>query len=176
LAAGKTPDAVIGDMDSLGAEARVALDPSTVHQIDEQDSTDFEKCLASVETPAILAHGFLGDRLDHSLATLNALTKFPEQTCILVGEADICFLAPLHLTLDLPKGTRLSLFPMGSVQGTSEGLLYPINGLSFSPDGQIGTSNEVTGPVRLTFEQRGMLIMLPLDCLDTVWARIAQKA
>lgn len=175
LAAGRMPDAVIGDLDSLSSEARTTLDPATVHQIDEQESTDFEKCLASIDAPAILAHGFLGDRLDHSLAALNALAKFPDQICLLIGSEDFCFLAPANLELDLPRGTLLSLFPLGEVRGTSEGLYYPIDGLDFSPLGQIGTSNRVTGPVRLTFEARTMLVMLPLDCLDAVWLELTEQ-
>ena len=45
---GFRPDAVIGDMDSLSPELRRRLDPDTIHEVDEQDSTDFEKCLRRI--------------------------------------------------------------------------------------------------------------------------------
>jgi thiamine pyrophosphokinase len=71
------------------------------------------------------------------------------------------FLAPLQMELHLPVGSRLSLFPMGRVEGESEGLRWPLQGISFAPDGMIGTSNEVSGPVRLRFSARRMLVILP---------------
>ena len=165
VASGVIPDAVIGDMDSISPEARVLIPKARLHHIAEQDSTDFEKCLRHIKAPAILAYGFTGGRLDHELAACTALVRHPEQRCILIGDEDICFLAPASLNLDLPKGTRLSLYPMGEVTGTSEGLKYPIDGITFSPATQVGTSNEVTGSVKLTFNARVMLVILPRDAL-----------
>ena len=162
------PEAVIGDMDSLSADARAKLDPACVHHIAEQDSTDFEKCLCSVSTPAILAHGFSGGRLDHQLAACTALVRHPEQRCILMGEEDLCFLAPSEFAINLPVGTRFSLYPMGEVSGRSEGLKYPIDGLVMSPATRGGTSNEVIGPVRLSVKARLMLVLLPVEHVDEV--------
>lgn len=176
LAAGVTPAAVIGDLDSIDARTRAALDPDTVHHIPEQDSTDLEKCLAAIEAPAILAHGFMGGHLDHQLAACTALVRHPDQRCILIGEHDLCFLAPERLALDLPGGTRLSLYPMGAVAGRSEGLKYPIDGLAMSPSTLIGTSNEVTGPVRLILEARLMLVIVPAAHLDAVLAALTRDA
>lgn len=162
------PDAVIGDMDSLSADALAKLDPACVHHIPEQDSTDFEKCLRSVSTPAILAHGFTGGRLDHELAACTALVRHPEHRCILMGEEDLCFLAPSEFEIDLPVGTRFSLYPMGEVSGRSEGLKYPINGLVMSPATRGGTSNEVTGGVKVSVKARLMLVLLPVEHVDQV--------
>nr|WP_090220319.1 thiamine diphosphokinase [Litoreibacter janthinus] len=165
---GWKPEAVIGDMDSLSVAARAKLDPSRVHHIVEQDSTDFEKCLRSVSAPAILAHGFTGGRLDHQLAACTALVRHPEHHCILMGEEDMCFLAPTEFEIDLPAGTRFSLYPMGEVSGCSTGLKYPIDGLIMSPSTRGGTSNEVTGPVRISVEARLMLVLLPVEHVDAV--------
>jgi len=162
------PEAVIGDMDSLSAQARAALAPRSVHHIAEQDSTDFEKCLRSVETPAILAHGFTGGRMDHELAACTALVRHPDHRCILMGEEDLCFLAPLDFEIDLPMGTRFSLYPMGEVSGTSEGLKYPIDGLTMSPATRGGTSNEVTGRVKVQVNARLMLVLLPVEHVGEV--------
>ena len=54
---------------------------------------------------------------------------------------------------------------MDEVTGASEGLLYPIDGITFSPATRVGTSNEVTGFVKLTFNARVMLVILPRDAL-----------
>ncbi|MFC7703908.1 thiamine diphosphokinase [Plastorhodobacter daqingensis] len=165
LSAGWMPRAVIGDFDSLGDAAQLALPASHLHRVADQDTTDFQKCLARIDAPFILAVGFLGGRLDHTLAAFTALVQHPEQACFLLGRDDICFLAPRQLSFDPGKGTRLSLFPMGPVQGESEGLRWPIAGLTFDPGQRIGTSNVVTGPVRLVFDQRRMLVILPRHCL-----------
>ena len=173
---GLQPEAVIGDLDSLSDAARRKLDPSRVHHIAEQDSTDFEKCLRSVSAPAILAHGFSGGRLDHQLAACTALVRHPDQRCILMGEEDLCFLAPLTFEIDLPVGTRFSLYPMGEVSGTSTGLLYPIDGLVMSPSTRGGTSNEVTGPVSLSLSARLMLVLLPVAHVDAVLDRLVASS
>jgi thiamine pyrophosphokinase len=170
------PEAVIGDMDSLGAQTRAKLDTARVHEISEQDSTDFEKCLRAVSTPAILAHGFTGGRLDHQLAACTALVRHPEQRCILMGEEDLCFLAPLDFQIDLPVGTRFSLYPMGEVSGRSTGLKYPIDGLAMSPATRGGTSNEVTGLVSLSLSARLMLVLLPVEHVDAVLDRLVTSS
>ncbi|GFE65927.1 thiamine diphosphokinase [Litoreibacter roseus] len=168
LKAGHTPRAVIGDMDSISPDAKLKIPSEALHFIAEQDSTDFEKCLRRITAPLILAVGFTGARLDHELAVCTALVRHPEQTCVLVGDTDICFLAPLTFEIDLPMGTRFSLFPMGQVKGQGEGLKYDITGLSFAPWSQIGTSNETTGLVKLSFDQRFMLVLLPRAYLGAV--------
>jgi thiamine pyrophosphokinase len=163
VAAGRVPDIVIGDMDSILDETRKAIPAERFYHIAEQDSTDFEKCLQRVKAGAIVAYGFLGGRIDHELAACTALVRHSDQLCILVGEEDICFLAPAKFDIDLPVGTRFSLFPMGPVQGTSTGLMYPIEGILMSPSTRVGTSNQTTGPVSLKFETREMLIILPRE-------------
>jgi thiamine pyrophosphokinase len=176
VAAGRIPDAVVGDMDSILPETRAAIPSDCFHHIAEQDSTDFEKCLRRIKAGAIIAFGFLGGRIDHELAACTALVRHPEQICIMVGEEDICFLAPSEFGINLPLGTRFSLFPMGPVSGTSSGLKYKIDGLAFTPATQVGTSNEVTGPVSLTFETRQMLIILPRETLADVLQVLAPQA
>ncbi|WP_299301985.1 thiamine diphosphokinase [uncultured Litoreibacter sp.] len=172
LAAGHMPDAVIGDMDSISDAARAQIDENHLHYIAEQDSTDFDKCLRSIEAPAILALGFSGGRLDHQLAACTSLVKFPDKRVVMLSEEDLCFLSPQELALDLPTGTRFSLYPMAELRGAGTGLRYPIDGQTMSPSTFVGTSNEVTGPVRLRFESRAMLVILPRDCLDVVLAAI----
>jgi thiamine pyrophosphokinase len=176
LAHSVKPRAVIGDFDSISDHARAALSESILHHMPDQDSTDFDKCLRSIAAPLILGVGFCGDRLDHQLAACNTLVRYPAQRCILLGEVDLMFLCPpaIHLTLD--PGCRVSLFPMGAVEGASDGLQWPIRGLNFAPDGQSGTSNTATGPVHLTVTAPKMLVMLPVDRLDIVVTALAESA
>lgn len=160
LAHGLMPAAVVGDFDSISDAARTAIAPERLYPVAEQDSTDFEKCLQRVDAPFVIALGFSGRRLDHTLAALSVLMRRPGPPCVMLAEAEAIFPAPAELTLNLPPGTRLSLFPMGRARGISEGLRWPIDGLEFTPSGRVGTSNEVTGPVRLNLDGP-MLVLLP---------------
>jgi len=160
LALGVEPEAVIGDFDSISPAARARL-AGRLHQIPEQVTTDFDKALRSITAPFVLGLGFAGQRLDHGLAVLNALVRHPDKRCLILSGSDVTFLAPRSLDLILPKGARLSLFPMGAVQGESTGLRWPLQDLHFAPDAMIGTSNEVSGPVRLRFNADRMLVILP---------------
>ncbi len=163
---GRTPKKVIGDFDSINRLNLAKIPAGDRHRIAEQDSTDFEKCLARLRAPLILGVGFLGARLDHQLAAFNALVRNPGGPCILIGERDIVFHLPGEAGFDLAPGSRVSLFPMATVRGRSDGLDWPIDGLEFAPAGRIGTSNRVTdGKVRLAFDGPGMLVILPLAAL-----------
>ncbi len=165
LAAGHMPQAVIGDLDSVDAATLARIPAGRVHRIDEQETTDFDKCLRSVDAPLILGIGFLGARLDHQLAAMAVLVRRTGRRCILIGSHDVVFAAPPRLALDLRAGTRVSLFPLLPVAGTSRGLGWPIDGLALRPDGRLGTSNVATGPVTLTLDGPGALVVLPRDAL-----------
>ncbi|MGL4237365.1 thiamine diphosphokinase [Tabrizicola sp.] len=167
LRLGVMPEAVIGDMDSLSVGARAEIPVSRQHLVPEQMTTDFDKALRSIEAPLVLALGFAGARLDHGLAAFATLIARVERRCILIGPKDLAFAAPPRLELELSPGEPLSLFPLAEVTGRSEGLEWPIGGITFAPNGMIGTSNRVTaGRVVLEFDARGMLVILPRRRLD----------
>jgi thiamine pyrophosphokinase len=164
---GVMPEAVIGDFDSISCAARGAIPGDRLHPVAEQETTDFDKALRSISAPFVLAIGFAGARLDHGLAAFNTLIARDNPPCILIGPKDICFAAPPNLTLELALGEPLSLFPMAPVTGESLGLEWPIAGLEFAPNGRIGTSNRVAARrVELSFDRRGMLVILPRRRLD----------
>ena len=166
---GHTPQAVIGDFDSLSDTTKAQFPAHTLHHIAEQDSTDFEKCLSRVGSELILGVGFMGRRIDHELSVYNTLVRYPEKRCLIIGEIDICLHVPRQLHLELEIGTRVSLFPLKSVTGTSTGLRWPIDTIQFSPSGRIGTSNEASAKtVTLEFHGDGMLLILPRRCLPNV--------
>ena len=167
LRLGAMPEAVIGDLDSLSARAKLVL-ADRLHRVAEQDSTDFDKARGAVAAPFVLGLGFTGGRLDHGLAVVSGLVRAPLPPCVLLGARDVIFAAPAEIALDLPLGSRLSLFPMAPVAGTSVGLRWPIAGLRFAPGGVIGTSNAVVGPVQLRFAAPGMLVIVPLNALAAV--------
>lgn len=167
LAAGLSPVAVIGDMDSLSPAARAAFAP-VLQEIAEQETTDFEKCLTHIRAPMVLALGFLGGRADHSFAALNILARLAAPVVLMGAQDVLCLLTGEGVSLDLPKGTRLSLLPMGLARVWSAGLRWPLAGEPMSPAGFLSLSNEVSGPVRLRAEG-AVFLVLPKDQLPALW-------
>ncbi|MEM7719227.1 MAG: thiamine diphosphokinase [Pseudomonadota bacterium] len=168
LTYGMAPIAAIGDFDSLDADTRTKLTDTRFIHVAEQDTTDFEKSLTNIDAPHILATGFTAKRLDHTLAVLSVLSRTVGTPVVVLGETDITFAVPTQIALPIAPKTRVSLFPMGPVQGTSVGLEWPIDGLELSPNGRIGTSNRAIGTVTLTFDQPGCLVILPRETLPIV--------
>lgn len=170
LSLGHRPEAVIGDLDSLSPAARQSLPDCSIHSIAEQDTTDFDKALRMISAPVVLAVGFLGGRVDHQLAALHVLAQGHDSPCLLLGETEVIF----HLTHPIALPTQaddvVSLFPLQPVRGASTGLEWPIDGLQLSPMGQIGTSNRALGPVTLTPDGAGLLVIVPRRLLRDVIA------
>lgn len=175
LAHGVVPQAVIGDFNSLSEAGKAALPKDVLFPIDDQNSTDFDKCMTHIAAPLIIGIGFSGARLDHQLASYNTLVRYPHRRCVLLGSEELVFLAPPSISLPVPAGCPLSLFPMGAVEGVSEGLRWPIAGLNLAPDGQISTSNEATGPVQLSVTSPKMLVILPEAMLEVVAAALLDQ-
>lgn len=155
------PLAVIGDIDSLPGDLQARIPENRIHHIAEQDSTDFEKCLFRITAPLIVGVGFLGGRIDHQMAVQSVLSRYAHHRCLLIGMYDAMCVVPPQFALDLPVGTRVSLFPMAPTKIASQGLQWPTEGLQFSPSGQIGTSNRSTGKLILAPQNSAMLIILP---------------
>lgn len=175
MAHGHMPQHVIGDMDSLDPELMSRLGDRIMH-LPEQDSTDFDKCLHALRAPFVLALGFDGARLDHTLAAMTTLVRHGRARVVMMAAQDICFLAPPQLSLTLPKGARVSLFPMAEVTGRSAGLEWPIEGLHFAPATQIGTSNRaIASQITLEFDQPGMLVLLERAHLLATLAALQER-
>lgn len=163
-AAGLTPEAVIGDLDSIDDAARSRFD-TVLHYIDEPDTTDFEKALARIVAPLIVAVGFWGARIDHSLSVLNVLARHQGAPVVLLGPDDVAFLAPADMTLALPVGTRMSLMPLAKAGMTSQGLRWDLNGAALSPVGLTSPSNETASPHVRVQVQGPVLAVLPREHL-----------
>lgn len=158
-----TPDAIIGDMDSLDDPGFWRAEKGVrVLRLEEQECTDLEKCLMVTRAPYYFGLGFFGGRFDHSLAALHALLAFADRRLILVGPEDLTFLAPRRWQARLAPGAIVSIFPLRPVRGVaSEGLRWPIAGLALEAGQRIGSSNvAVAEEVLAEFDGRGALITL----------------
>lgn len=176
LRPGETPDAVVGDLDSLRDRAAWAarLGDRLIH-VAEQETTDLEKCLRLVDAPHLIGCGFLGGRLDHELAALHALVAEP-RPFLLLGAEDVALSAGRALDLGLAAGDRISIFPLRRVRaGPGSGLRWKLEGLDFEAGAKIGTSNEATGPVSLRFDRPGAVLILPRARLDAALAALLNR-
>ncbi len=152
--AGVQPDVIIGDMDSI-SDTRAWPHRTKIAKISEQETTDFEKALYATSASLYLAFGFLGHRLDHSLAAHHCLAKYrTRKSVVLIGYVDLMFAPTVPLVIDLPRDIRFSINPLAPVRFlNSSGLLYPLDGLTLETGVAIGTSNTVTHTtVRVTPE------------------------
>ena len=155
-------------MDSVGALDHLDPEIAIVHHTG-QDDTDFEKCLNLIHAPLIVGFGFLGARHDHVLAALHALAGRAEsRPVILVGQDDVMMRVRGDCQFHLPLDTRFSLWPLGRQNFIqSQGLAWPVDGLTMEIGKRGGTSNRVTATkVKLKAGPGdGYMVILPADCL-----------
>lgn len=168
------PSAIIGDLDSLEGtdDWRKRLGPRLIN-VTEQDSTDFEKCLAHIDAPFFVCVGFLGDRQDHGLAALHALIN-DARPIVLLGADDVAFAPHDEVRLTLPVGERVSIFPLRRVEASGgSGLIFPVDGLVMEAGAQIGTSNQTSAPAQsFAFDRPGAVVFLgPTRARDALLAQ-----
>ncbi|MBB3992991.1 thiamine pyrophosphokinase [Sulfitobacter undariae] len=173
-AAGLSPMAVIGDMDSAPPEALARVPLAQQHRVSEQQSTDFDKALRHVDAPVTVGVGFCGGRVDHQLAAFHTLLVHADRPCVLLAQNEVIVLAPPQVTLEMSAGDVVSLFPLVPVTGRSRGLEWPIDGLPFDPAQFVGTSNKALGRVELWIDAPGMLLIVPRRFLRPLVGHFAQ--
>jgi thiamine pyrophosphokinase len=158
------PHAVIGDMDSIRDRDFFEKQSQLVH-IEDQDTTDLEKCLMEVEAPLYLALGFIGKRFDHTLEILHVLEKYSHKQIVFFSKEDVIIRLPKSFEIELPLGTRFSLYPLKrTLLLSSVGLKYPLKGLIMEQGQMIGTSNETTeSTVRIEQSEEGLIAIVPIE-------------
>ncbi|MCP5506054.1 MAG: thiamine diphosphokinase [Chlamydiales bacterium] len=139
-------DYIVGDGDST--------ESSRLIRIPDQDTTDFEKCIAFAKERELLPSlviGMSGGEFDHILGNVQALLKHSERQ-------NLFFLDPypegLKVGIPLEKGefqtevepgATVSLIPFGSCTLSSEGLEWEIHNQTFRLDGPMAIRNRAKG-------------------------------
>jgi thiamine pyrophosphokinase len=154
-----TPDAVIGDMDSI----KKLPDNCRVIPIPNQERNDSEKALEWLIQEGystVHIHGFRGDRLDHELVNLSLFLRVSSHLEIFAYEGGQLarILRPGVYTFRGHKGALLSLIPLSPVEDLHlEGTEYTLESETLFP-GSRGLSNHfVMSEVFLSFT-RGILV------------------
>ncbi|MEM9717220.1 MAG: thiamine diphosphokinase [Pseudomonadota bacterium] len=166
LKLGRQPDAVIGDLDSISDAARAAFG-DVIHEVAEQDSTDFEKCLNAIDAPFIFGFGFLGRRMDHTIASLSILSKYHSTPIALVGQGDVTLCLSGEVTIPVKPGSTVGILPWPAAVCESDGLRWELNDLDLTLGGQISSSNEAIKPeIHIKILEGAILLTLPARGLD----------
>ena len=171
-------DAVIGDFDSITDLATFPQTMETI-KVSEQQTTDFEKALYTIDAPLFICFGFWGDRLDHCLSALHVLTKYRGQKrVLLIDQADLIVTSQKKLEMEIGIKSRFSIYPLKTTNFlTSSGFLYPLDGLTVEAGKLMSTSNETTqSRILLTTTEEtksNYVVILPNSKLQSVidWLR-----
>lgn len=168
--AGLTPHWIVGDMDSLDDPARLEKYPSgaVLRFPAEKDLTDTELALNLLKEKGcdeVWISGGGGGRIDHIFA-IRAL--FDRENCPdrwFPGNEEVrCLKSGGRFNAELPRGSRVSVFPVGAQpwQAESSGLKWPLSGLAWE-NGGLGLSNAAPDG---SFEIRSVcgrfLVVMPL--------------
>lgn len=146
IATGHTPDAIVGDGDSISAENREKY-THLLHIIAEQETNDQTKAvhfLMEQGKRRIAIIGATGLREDHTIGNISLLVEYARMGCDVCSFTDYGIFIPCNGTTihKCHKGQQVSIFSITAKDLSAEGLRYPI--YDFNNWWQ-GTLNECTG-------------------------------
>jgi len=145
---GIIPDLVVGDFDSLPAEALPQLPPDSLIHVPDQDRCDLDKAIATAIERGyrhLKVVGALGRRWDHSLTAISLLMRYANQAQIDILRGPTLITAVTERrTIHGAVGDRLSLVAFAPVHGvTLTGVAWRLHGATIEP-GSLGVSNRMT--------------------------------
>ena len=165
-------DVLLGDFDrDFDAEKiREQQYPIEIVHTPDQDKTDLEKAFDYLITrgfPAVNVVWATGRRADHTITNITNIVRFREQLKIVIlDDYSKIFLLPKNYEKWYPKGTPISLIPIGKVDGIiTKNLKYSLDNESLTMGYRTGSSNEVAeeGIIKITHQEGDLLLM---ECLD----------
>eukprot|EP00210_Caulerpa_lentillifera_P003867 g3694.t1 len=137
------PDAICGDLDSIRSDVRHFYESRGVEVRDlssDQDTTDTDKCILYLkeklpeidQRQIVMIVGSLGGRLDHTLANLNTLHRFPDLDMVMIGEGNCARLikegrSKIQVDREI-EGPKCAIVPLnGSARVSATGLKWPLS-------------------------------------------------
>ena len=161
--AGRAPDVVIGDLDSLSAETRRHMKEIVLEE--DQDLTDTQKLLRYAEAQGyrqITLTGIEGDLPDHALASWGACAQSGLEITVQLRRGQ-AWVVKSSLAIDVLPGARVSLMPLVPCEDVwLSGVEWPVAGRNLSLAGEFSISNRAVAErveVRLA---RGVAILFVL--------------
>lgn len=146
IARGYTPDAIVGDCDSLSEENKLKYS-AIIHIEHEQEDNDQTKAIRFCK-----AHGFknivivgaTGKREDHTLGNISLLLRYMQMNMDVIAITDYGTFIPAHGTSEFEskKGQQISIFNFTCTTLIADNVVYPTR--AFNSWWQ-GTLNESKG-------------------------------
>lgn len=122
------PNYIVGDFDSISTEIDKSI---TCFKSNEQNSTDFEKCIKiaiSLKLHPCIVLGALGGDPAHSLNNLNLVMQYKSLCPMVIYQGMQTIIpAPKELILATSTFQTISLMPFPTATVTTEGLKWELN-------------------------------------------------
>ena len=169
------PHVLVGDLDSIGAEAAAGLADHGVEVVPyakEKDESDMELALALVVergSDDVTLLGAFGTRLDHTLANVMLLADPAYRELSLCAVRGATRLRALHggrsIEIERPAGTIVTLLPVaGDAPGVrTVGLESPLDGEPPRFGRSRGLSHVVVRPPASVSLESGVLLMIETE-------------
>lgn len=168
LAAGITPNAVIGDLDSVSPLTRQHFSKVLFIHVERQDNTDLEKALDWLTEQGFeecVVAGAAGGRLDFTLGNFLAVRPYLEKIKIhFQGTGWTLWPLLKAINLSARTGARMSLIPISACRGiTLKGVKFPVENVDWQPGQPSGRwlSNVIENPsAQIQLESGFILVYL----------------
>lgn len=168
---GYTPDMAVGDFDSVSPEALQEIQSKSKVTITcdavNKDLTDSEMAfdIAMDQQPdSILLFGVTGSRLDHSLASIQMMTRALQHqiSCYLIDSNNYVTLTGSQTIIQDMGYTYVSLLPLTpEVTGiTLEGFQYPLTDATLKIGQSLGISNKLISSSGIVTIRSGLLLII----------------
>jgi thiamine pyrophosphokinase len=164
---GILPDVIVGDLDSIHAEALVKFHKVPTYEDRDDESTDLEKAIAwalKQKYDHIVVIGASGRRIDHSVGNLGVLPKFyPDAVIRFIDDLGELVYVGRGITFDAKRSDVISLIPLSRCEGiTTQGLKYALDDEALELGVREGTSNVVVNTPVTIKVQKGHLLLYKL--------------
>ncbi|WP_339314461.1 thiamine diphosphokinase [Paenibacillus sp. FSL R10-2734] len=168
---GFTPDIAVGDFDSVSSEALQEIESKSKKTITcdavNKDLTDSEMALdiAMDQQPeSILLLGVTGTRIDHSLASIQMMTRALQRqiNCYVIDTHNYITLTGSQAVINDLGYTYVSLLPLTpEVSGiTLEGFQYPLTDATLKLGQSLGVSNKLISSSGTVTIRSGLLLII----------------
>ena len=169
----RTPDLVIGDMDTL-SEKMQARYSSLIVKVEEQEHNDQTKAvrwaISNVEgIEQIYILGATGKRVDHTIGNASLLMEYTRRFDLeglginieMVSDTGTAFAVNDTFEMDCGIGRQVSIFsPDNSLNIRSTGLEYPTDEVVFDNWWKATLNKAVQDTVRLEFSHRSIALVM----------------
>ena len=162
---GILPSVIIGDLDSI--DKNINFENTEIIEINDQNYTDFEKCIFYIikhEISPTLVLGVNGGEIDHTIDNINKFIKYSEQIPMIFFDSPNKWGIAIDNDLSIfsKQSSTVSIFPfMPNTHIKSEGLHWELDSKDHSIFKNVSTRNKTTKQIaKITSSQNKVLVIV----------------